>query len=177
MREVDEEGFAVRPNKSAQKREMAAIRKLVVSLLECGEGEWARMGLDADLQEGLRLARGMKASGARNRQIKFLVRRLQQNGLEAARAWMERRDLLQAEERRRFHQVERWRDRLVEEGDSALGEFLDAHPGADRQRLRALVRAARKELREQKRTGAGRKLFRLLREISSDGAGSATLKG
>ncbi len=175
MREVDEEGFAIRPNKSAQKREMAAIRKLVEALVECSEGEWARMGLEAKLQEGLRLARGMKASGARNRQIKFLVRQLRQNGLEAARAWMENRDRIRAEENRRFHLLEQWRDRLVEEGDAALGDFLDAHPHTDRQQLRALIRAARKERESGKPAGAGKKLFRFLRENDHDAAGSATL--
>ena len=164
MKEVDEEGFAIRPNKSALKREQAQVRALVVALLDCPEGEWNRMGLGEPLQKELRLARGMKASGARNRQIKFIARLLQQDGLEAARQWVEQRDQRQAEEQRRFHQLEQWRERLVEEGDAALGDYLAGHPQTDRQQIRQLVRAARKERETGKPAGAGRKLFRFLRE-------------
>ena len=38
--------------------------------------------------------------------------------------------------------VERWRQRIVRDGDPAIQAFLDEHPGADRQQLRALTRAA-----------------------------------
>ena len=175
MREVDEEGFAIRPNKTRLKQEQAEIRKLVVALMEAGEKEWERLGLDGKLREGLLLARGMKASGARNRQIKFLARQLQQDGLEVARSWFENRDLLQAEQNRGFHQLEQWRERLVEEGDQALEAFLEQYPDTDRQHLRQLVRAAGKEKRQGKPAGAGKKLFRLLREISAAADGSATL--
>lgn len=175
MREVDEEGFAIRPNKSALKREQAEIRRLITTLLEGSDSEWERMGLDAKLIEGLRLARGMKASSARNRQIKFLARQLQEEELEEVRNWFEKRDLLQAEENRRFHQLEQWRDRLVEEGDEALQRFLEDHPDTDRQHIRQLIRAAARERSSGKPAGAGKKLFRYLREISATSSGSATL--
>ena len=32
-----------------------------------------------------------------------------------------------------MHQTEKWRDRLIDEGDDALTEFLNEHPDADRQ--------------------------------------------
>ena len=164
MREVDEDGFVVRPNKSALKREQAQVRALVVALLDCPEGEWSRMGLGEPLQKEMRLARGMKASGARNRQIKFIARLLQQDGLESARQWMEQRDQHRAEEQRRIRQLEQWRERLVEEGDAALGDYLLGYPQTDRQQLRQLVRIAKKERETGKPAGAGRKLFRYLRK-------------
>ena len=166
MKELDEDGRVIRPNKSAQKREQAQIKALVTALLACPEAEWQAMGLNETVQKELRLARGMKASGARNRQIKFIVRLLKDDGLEAARQWVEQRDLREAEARRRFHELEAWRDRLVEMGDQALGDYLQAHPETDRQQLRQLVRQARKERDTGKPAGAGKKLFRFLRENS-----------
>lgn len=166
MKELDEDGRVIRPNKSAQKREQAQIKALVTALLACPEAEWQAMGLNETVQKELRLARGMKASGARNRQIKFIVRLLKDDGLEAARQWVEQRDLREAEARRRFHELEAWRDRLVEAGDQALGDYLQAHPETDRQQLRQLVRQARKERDTGKPAGAGKKLFRFLRENS-----------
>ncbi len=164
MKELDEDGRVIRPNKSAQKREQAQIKALVTALLACPEAEWRAMGLNETVQKELRLARGMKASGARNRQIKFIVRLLKDDGLEAARQWVEQRDLREAEARRRFPELEAWRDRLVEMGDQALGDYLQAHPETDRQQLRQLVRQARKERDTGKPAGAGKKLFRFLRE-------------
>ncbi len=166
MKELDEDGRVIRPNKSAQKREQAQIKALVTALLACPEAEWQAMGLNETVQKELRLARGMKASGARNRQIKFIVRLLKDDGLEAARQWVEQRDLREAEARRRFQELEAWRDRLVEMGDQALGDYLQAHPETDRQQLRQLVRQARKERDTGKPAGAGKKLFRFLRENS-----------
>ena len=37
-----------------------------------------------------------------------------------------------------------WLDRFVTQGESALNEFIEKHPGADRQQLRGLLRNAQK---------------------------------
>ena len=67
-----------------------------------------------------------------------------------------------------FHHLERWRDRLIEEGDAALGDALAEWPGLDRQQLRQLVREARRERDQSKPRGAGRKLFRYLRSLDEN---------
>ncbi len=56
--------------------------------------------------------------------------------------------------------AERWRDRLIEHGDEALRAYLDEHPRADRQRLRALIRQARGQGGAAKK--AARKLYQAL---------------
>lgn len=165
--EVDEDGFAVRPNKTRLKRELAEVRQLVVVLMESGERELAGLTLDSGFLEGLREVARMKPSGARNRQIKYLVKRLQTQDLGAVRQWHEQRDRREAEQNRRFHLLEQWRERLVAEGDAALEAFLQEQPDTDRQQLRQLIRSARKEKETGKPAGAGRKLFRWLRENSA----------
>ncbi len=64
----------------------------------------------------------------------------------------------------RFRRAERWRDRLVEEGDAALAEFI-AEYTADREEMRRLVAAAAAERRGGKPAGAGRQLFRRIKGI------------
>ena len=64
----------------------------------------------------------------------------------------------------RFRRAERWRDRLVEEGDAALAEFM-AEFAADREEMRRLVAAATAERRDGKPAGAGRQLFRRIKGI------------
>lgn len=65
------------------------------------------------------------------------------------------------------HLLERWRARLVEGGNDALTEFVNAYPHADRQRLRQLVRAASKERNgETPATRHYRALFQFIRTLA-----------
>jgi ribosome-associated protein len=68
-----------------------------------------------------------------------------------------------------MHRVEAWRDRLLDEGDTALAELLDLHPEADRQGLRQLVRNTLEERKRNKPPRAFRELFRQLRELMLGG--------
>jgi ribosome-associated protein len=63
-----------------------------------------------------------------------------------------------------LHQVERWRDRLLEE-PNALTELLAAHPQADAQHLRTLIRNALKEKELAKPPKSFREIFQVLRDI------------
>ncbi|BAO43793.1 ribosome biogenesis factor YjgA [Thiolapillus brandeum] len=166
MKELDEDGLVVRPNKTRLKRELADLQSLVMEIIALGPGDRARLHLDDKFLEGVALAAKMKPSTGRNRQVKYLVKLLQKQDLDQVRHWFETRNSKHAEENRHFHALEQWRDRLVEEGDAALGEFLEQFPQTDRQQLRALIRGAVKEKSTGKPAGAGRKLFRMLRENS-----------
>jgi ribosome-associated protein len=66
---------------------------------------------------------------------------------------------------REHHIVERWRDRLIAEGNEALTELLDEQPHADRQLLRQLLRNAQKEAEADKPPRSSRLLYRYLKEI------------
>jgi ribosome-associated protein len=63
--------------------------------------------------------------------------------------------------------LEDWRTRLVGD-DEALTAFAAAHPEADLQTLRALIRNARKEIAESRPPRAQRELFRVIRETLGD---------
>ena len=41
-----------------------------------------------------------------------------------------------------MHRLERWRDRMLEQGDECLSEYLTENPHADRQARRSLIRSA-----------------------------------
>ena len=65
----------------------------------------------------------------------------------------------------RQHRAEAWRDRLLEEGDGAVGALLDSRRDADGQAIRQLLRNAGREAARNKPPAAARTLFRLLREL------------
>ena len=64
--------------------------------------------------------------------------------------------------RQHFAMLEQWRDRLIDEGNSAIEEFLIDYPNADRQKIRNLSRQASRE-----KTGSAKtKLFKYLKELA-----------
>lgn len=177
MKEVDDDGLAIRPNKTQLKRELAQLQKLVVEIIGLGDADRAKLDLDDKFLEGVKRASAMKASSGRNREIKYLTKLLQKQNLEQIRSWFETRNSKHSEENQHFHALEKWRDRLIDQGDEALQEYLEQHPHTDRQQIRALIRSAVKEKNTGKPAGAGRKLFRWLRENSAETEESVMLSG
>lgn len=161
---MSEESAGGRPNKSARKREMAELQLLAEKMATLTEAELVRLGVDGRLREALAPAREMRASGARNRQLKYCVKFMDIDELAEVVAYLGDRHSQQVAINREFHRLETWRERLLNEGDDALQELLETHPDLDRQQLRQLSRDAKREREGGKPAGAGRKLFRYLRE-------------
>ena len=60
--------------------------------------------------------------------------------------------------------TEKLRDKLLAEGDDAIQQLLDEQPHLDRQKLRQLVRQAKKELEKAPESKSARDLFQYLRQ-------------
>ena len=99
-----------------------------------------------------------------NRHIKYCVRLMDPQELDQVQAYLADRQSHQVASNRLLHAAERWRDRLVEEGDPGLDALLDEHPDLERHALRQLQRDAARERATGRPAGAGRKLFRALRD-------------
>lgn len=153
-------------SRSELKRQAQDRQALIARVLELAPSEWQRLGFGESARRALAEGRKIKPSGARNRQIKYLAKILDDEPLVAAAAFLDDRRTQQLEQNRVFHALERWRERLVDEGDSAMGELLESYPNLDRQQLRTLIRGAQREREAGKPVGAGKKLFRYLRETA-----------
>ena len=154
-----------RPNKSALKREQAERSQLIERATGLTDRELQQLGLDDDAIGEIARVRAIKPSGARNRQLKFCVKQLRAVDLGTVEMYLDDRQSQQLEINQVFHHLERWRDRLVEEGDKLLGEAMQEWPALDRQQFRQLVRDAQREDQQDKPAGAKRKLFRYLRDL------------
>jgi ribosome-associated protein len=66
---------------------------------------------------------------------------------------------------RALHRIEAWRDRLIAEGDTALGELMAAYPQTERPRVRRLIDSARLERERAQPPRSSRLLFKYLREL------------
>jgi ribosome-associated protein len=160
----DEEHDDRGPSKSQRKREAAALQSLAVSMVDLPDEKLARLPLPDRLHEAIVECRRITSHGALRRQHQYLGRLMRGTEVDPIRealAILER----EAEGRtRHFHLLERWRDRLISEGDDALDALLAEHPRLERAPIRRFVRDARREAARELPPRAARALFRHLRD-------------
>jgi ribosome-associated protein len=156
------------PSKSQLKREALALQALGARLLELSPARLQRMDISDRLNTALDESRKAKGHSARRRQLRWLGRVLSSEDSVRLAELVAQSDASQQADNQRFRALERWRDRLLAQGDNAVQDLLGRYPEADRQLLRALIRRARKEQAEGKAPAAARKLFKYLRRL--DGA-------
>jgi ribosome-associated protein len=158
-------------SRSQRRREALDVLRLAQALAALSDAQLREIPLDDDLREEVRRTRATRQQIAHKRQAQFLakqMRKLDADELEAIRAALEHDRDAARRDTAALHRVETWRERLIAEGDDALGELLAAHPDADRQHLRTLARQARVERERARPPHAGRELFRALRELLRD---------
>jgi ribosome-associated protein len=169
MRGVDEEsGEYLGVSRGEQRREALAVLELAGKLVEQDNARLAQLPISSELMNLVIASKKITSQIARKRQIQFLakqMRREQDETLVAIRAALDFDKNLSRQETAALHRVEAWRDRLIEEGDVALAEFLNEYPSADRQHLRQLARNAKEEKLKNKAPHAFRELFREMREL------------
>jgi ribosome-associated protein len=170
---LDEESLG--PSKSSLKRESAALQALGEELLALPAHRLAQLELPEPLREAIEQGQSITAHGGLRRQRKFIGKLLRSLDADAIRAGLTQVKGGGVEQVRRLHQCERWRDRILSEGDPAVNDFKSDYPEADRQRLRQWVRDARREQDAGAPPRAARLLFRYLREQLSESASSAPL--
>ena len=167
------EPFEAGPSKSRLKRDSHALQDLGEELMRLSVDQLSRLSLPDELAEAVRVGRSIKAHGGLLRQRKFIGKLLRQIDAEPIRVRLRFMKGEGEESTRLLHQCERWRDRLLAGGEGVVAEFMVDHPAADRQRLRQLVREARREQELEKPPKAARLLFRHLRETLVEGVANA----
>lgn len=152
------------PSKTKIKKQMHELRDLGKELTELGKDQLAQLDLPENLRDAIREMRNINKFGAIKRQMQYIGKLMRDVDtapiLTKLDAWKGKSQHHIAY----MHQLERWRDRLME-NDAALTELLAAHPEADAQRLRTLIRNAQKEIEANKPPKNYRDIFQVLREI------------
>lgn len=161
-------------SKSERKRRHLALQALGETLSRLRPAEIAALPLNEQLRDAVVEASRLERAAWR-RQLRYVAQILAQQDNTALLAAVDelRGDGVQATARQ--HRLEHWRERLIAEGDAALGALLTQYPDANRTELRALVRQARRERSQGGTPRAARALFRSLRVLDS-GANPASSK-
>ena len=151
-------------SKSQRKRDALALQSLAEALTRLPDAQLEGIPLPADLREAVLAARRLER-GAYRRQIRYLGRLLRAVDATPIQSAVDACHSASHEDKARFKRLERWRERLLEEGDAAVAALLDEYPGADAQQLRQLLRNARREHSEGRPPRSLRELFRFLRAL------------
>lgn len=169
MRGRDEEtGEFLGESRSQNRREALEILALGEQLVDLTPAQLARLPIPEDLLGHIEYSKRITSHGARKRQLAFLakqMRREDDSTLEAIRDALSANSETSRREVAIMHRIERWRERLLAEGDAALGELLEEYPQADRQQLRTLVRNAQAEKARNKPPRACREIYQVLRGL------------
>ena len=107
----------------------------------------------------------MPHKSARKRLLKFITGQLNKIDIDPYLERLARMKSQSAHAVREHHIAERWRARLINDGNAALTELLNDHPHADRQQLRQLIRNAQKETELAKPPKSSRLLYRYLKAL------------
>ena len=152
------------PSKTKIKKQMHELRDLGKELTELGKDQLAQLDLPENLRDAIREMKNINKFGAIKRQMQYIGKLMRDVDTAPILAKLDAWKGKSQHHVAYMHQLERWRDRLLE-SDAALTELLSAHPQADAQRLRTLIRNAQKEMEAQKPPKNYREIFQVLREL------------
>ena len=164
MNEPKIENDSLEISKSQRKRDAHELLDLGKKLITMPEARLKKLPLDDDLREEVEFARSIRSHGARKRQMMTVGKMLRNRDTEALIDAVNNIDQKNRKASARFHQIEAWRDRLIEGSDKDLSDLLEQTPDINVQTLRQLIRNAKKEAGLGKPPAAARKLFKVLRE-------------
>ncbi|MCI0653402.1 MAG: DUF615 domain-containing protein [Methylococcaceae bacterium] len=152
-------------SKTKKKQHSAELQHLGLELSRLSPRELDRLDLEGELRSALDQARKIKPGGAFKRQIKFIGGLLRElDDPEPIRENLTRLKHRTGAAARHHHLLEKWRDRLLAEGDSAVAALMERVPAIDCQHLRQLVRNAKKEIEQEEPPRSSRILYRYLRD-------------
>lgn len=152
-------------SKTKLKQEADAAQDVGKKLVDLPKEKLNKLNLEESLMDAVLEAKRLTANGAIRRQMQYIGRLMRDTDAAPIVEQLAKWEGKNQEENARFHQMERWRTRLLESQD-AVSEFLNLYPQADSQQLRTLIRNAQKEASAQKPPKSSRELFKLIRELT-----------
>lgn len=142
---------------------MEALQDLGEKLVTLPRDKLDKLELPEALLNAINEAKRITSNGAIRRQMQYIGRLMREVETEPIIDQLQRWEGRHSAETAHFHQLERWRTRLLNE-DAALSEFLQLYPQTDSQHLRTLIRNSQREYIANKPPKSSRELFKLIRE-------------
>lgn len=154
-------------SKSQVKREWRALLPLARDLVALPDRQLRGMPLPESVMDALAQARTLKR-GALQRQLRYcvgLLAREDHDAVTQAIAALRKPRLAEVEA---MHEVEAWREALLDGDEATLSDLIARFPDFDRQRVNQLIRASQKERAGHHAPKSARLLFKYLSLLRSE---------
>jgi ribosome-associated protein len=162
--ELDEEFSG--PSKSAVKRQMTALQEMGESLTRLTDKQLEKIPLeDERLVIAVRETQQIKSNSARKRHMQYIGKLMRDIDAEAIQKALQVMYQQKQQTNDTFHDPEKMREQVLEQGPSGIELVTEKWPHADRQQLRQMVLQHQREIKNDKPPAASRKLFKYLREL------------
>lgn len=153
-----------KPSKSARKLEQLERQALGERLIELNDAELSTLPIDERLVEAIRDARTIRSHGALRRQKQLIGKLMRSIDPEPVRKQLLALRSDDVAEKRVFATAEKWRDRIVADGQSGLAAF-EAEIGESDPTLHELLARLDVAISDRDETTARRNIFRRVRTI------------
>lgn len=151
-------------SKTQRKQEMHDLQKVGQQLVTLSMDRLKQLNLDEALLNAVLQAKKTTQNGALRRQMQYIGKIMRSVDAAPIIAKLEDWAGSSKQEAAKFHLLERWRERLLQD-ETALTALLESYPQADAQHLRNLIRNAHKEQAASKPPKSSRALFQELRAL------------
>ena len=168
--ETDDSDILV--SKSAIKREMARLRDLGTYLTTLTENQLSKLPLSEKLHLAIKESHKIKQNNARKRHFQYIGKLMRHENYEKLESAIN--EIKEASHRQTRQQplVTSWAEKLIQEGQSALQEFIHTFPNCEIQQLRQLIKSAKAEQEktpfESKTAIQYKKLLKLIQSNMAD---------
>jgi ribosome-associated protein len=133
-----------RPSKTQLKQQSLELQELGLALAELPADRLQGLELPERLLDAITEFKRTRSHEGRRRQLQYVGKLMRGVDPEPLRAAVDAFALGSAVDALRLHEAERWRVELVRD-DDAVTRWVQSFPHSDAQRLRSLVRAARRD--------------------------------
>ena len=162
-----------KPSKTRLKQQAHSLQTLGEELVELPASRLAAISLPEILRDAIDEYRRTRSFEGKRRQLQYIGKQMRNVDEAPLREAVDAFKLGSAKDTLLLHEVERWRDELVAD-DEASTRWALAYPDSDLQRLRSLLRAARKDAAAapEQRNGRGyRELYQFIKPWLKEGDG------
>jgi ribosome-associated protein len=152
-------------SKSQLKRASHELQDLGKRLAALPAEHLARIPLDDQLLEAIALAKRIQNKrSALKRHYQYLGKLLRARDTDPIVAALTEINQESQQSIQRHHRAERWRDRIIEQGNDAIEALLEEVERADRQKLRQLWRNHNNAPTDPKRTQHARLIYKEIKQ-------------
>ncbi len=153
-------------SKSQVKRELLELQALGKQLVSLPEKHLVNIPVSDKLREAVIAAKSMKKI-ALSRQLKFIGSLMKDEDEELVRSALGKTHQPHKDEANEFHEVEQWRDHLLQDNQDLLNELAEKFENFERQHVNQLIRNAKREQAQNKSPKSARLLFKYLAELKN----------